>query len=198
MSRIRSLRLDENSTICPVQKAGKLLFFGDSITQGYIANLPENAFVTCVGSALNLDVINKGIGGEKYHPILAKIPDVEGPENIVVAYGANDWNAESSAAFENESLQFCKNLRVCYPTARIIILAPIWDGNRYLERAEWPFRNMASYLSTLTDKIENLYFIDCFDFVPHDLKYYVDGIHPTDEGHKMYARNLVRELQKII
>lgn len=198
VSRIRSLRLDENSTICPVQKAGKLLFFGDSITQGYIANLPENAFVTCVGSALNLDVINKGIGGEKYHPILAKIPDVEGPENIVVAYGANDWNAESSAAFENESLQFCKNLRVCYPTARIIILAPIWDGNRYLERAEWPFRNMASYLSTLTYKIENLYFIDCFDFVPHDLKYYVDGIHPTDEGHKMYARNLVRELQKII
>ena len=43
----------------------KILFLGDSITEGVGASACENNYVSCVGEMLNCEVVNYGVGGTR-------------------------------------------------------------------------------------------------------------------------------------
>ena len=43
----------------------KILFLGDSITEGVGASAYENNYVSCVGEMLNCEVVNYGVGGTR-------------------------------------------------------------------------------------------------------------------------------------
>jgi hypothetical protein len=139
-SRISSLELDDGAKVIPVVKKRKMLIFGDSITQGYTTWLPENSYASRVARWLDADAINKGIGGEKYWPELAKLPDDGQPDLILIAYGANDWNEKTEEEFAANASAFSLSLRKTYPKAKIIALSPIWMSTREAKQHErWPF-----------------------------------------------------------
>lgn len=199
-SRIASLELDDCATVIPVFKKRKMLIFGDSITQGYTTWLPENSYASRITRWLDADGRNKAIGGECYWPELAEIPEDIQPDLILIAYGANDWNAKTDAEFASSSKEFCISLRKNYPATKIVVLTPIWTATREEKQKErWPFENLVQHLCALSSTVENLLVIPGTDFMPWDTACFAeDRVHPNDIGFAHYAQNLKKKLTNII
>ncbi len=197
-SRIRELRLASGSSFLPVKKAFTLILYGDSITQGYDALYPENSYAAIVTSCLDANGINKAIGGEMFCPELATLPDDQAPDLITVAYGTNDWSHESWEFFRDNSRGFYHALRKSYPDTPIIVLSPIWRADTQREIQQYPFRDLAKHLATVAEEIGNAFFLDCFDYVPHDPNLFSDlYLHPNDDGFRYYGEALCAAIRKI-
>ncbi len=68
---VSSFELDDGASVEAIKKSGNALVFGDSITQGYDASIPSRAYAANLEAVLNVNVINKAIGGEFFWPELA-------------------------------------------------------------------------------------------------------------------------------
>lgn len=195
-SRIRALELDDGASFVPVKKPGKVLIYGDSITQGYDAAVPENAYASCLAEYLDMDCINKAIGGEVFRPGLSEWGDDFQPDLITVAYGTNDWPRRPVAEIEENARQFLNNLRSHYPQTKIVLLAPVWRKISDEVRHGTTFDAIAAMLNSLAAEMDNAVCIDCFSFVPHDLALYSpDGVHPNDAGFAHYTQGLLAALK---
>ena len=196
-SAIRSLQIDDGATALPVHKRQKMLIFGDSITQGYDAYYPENAYAEKLVEYLHASAINKAIGGIKYYPPLAQLPDALVPDSILVSYGGNDFHGGDKAVFEQDSLLFCQSLRARYPDARIIVLMPLCTGAREKNEPHWYFKELQDHLRSLSDKVENLIVIESSDFLPNDPSlFHADRVHPLDEGHDRHFHGIKAVLEQ--
>ena len=69
----------------------KIVFFGDSITQGFCASRIDRTFPFLVGELLDYEVINLGIAGIGLNPGSAKVLGGIPMDRMVVEIGANDW-----------------------------------------------------------------------------------------------------------
>ncbi len=196
-SKLVSLELDDGAFVSPVTKNLKMLMFGDSITQGYDASKPENAYAVKLVEYLNADARNKGIGGECFCAELAHLKEDIRPDVITVAYGTNDWGKRTKEEFERECKGFFTNLRKNYPYARIFAFAPIWRADINEEKTIGePLGYISQYINSVAKELENITVIDCADFVPHSLEYYqTDGLHPIDAGFASYVENLWNTMQ---
>ena len=191
-SKIMALELDENAKVIPVVKDCKMLMFGDSITQGYDAMKPENAYAVQIATRLNAEAINKGIGGERFRPALTLLKDNIEPDLITVAYGTNDWAHSTKEEFELACKEFYTNLRHSYPNVKIHAMAPIWRSSLHDKKPiGLPLSYIAEYVREVAKEVPDMTVIDCFDFIPHELEnFQTDGLHPIDAGFEHYAKNL--------
>ena len=87
------LELDDDAAFEPVQRAGRGMVFGDSITQGYTTLMPSLSYANTLGRDLDAEIINQGAGGFYFDestldPALADYA----PEFLVIAYGTNDFS----------------------------------------------------------------------------------------------------------
>lgn len=196
-SKLVSLELDNGAYVSPITKDFTMLMFGDSITQGYDALRPENAYAVKLAEYLNADARNKGIGGECFRAEMALLKENIKPDMITVAYGTNDWAKKSKEEFERECKGFYMNLRKNYPCARIFALTPIWRADINEEKTICePFGYISQYIKSVAEELENITVIECADFVPHSLEYYqTDGLHPIDAGFLCYVENLWKTLK---
>ncbi len=191
-SRIVSLSLDDGSAVVPVSKNCQMLIFGDSITQGYDASKPEKSYASILAELLDVDAINKGIGGEKFFPELATLADDFDPEFITVAYGTNDWSKRDQEELDEKCTAFYRNLSQTYPRAKIFAIAPIWRPDIADKNKDYPLSHVAEYLNELSLDIPNMTVIDAIHFIPHDVRYFSDNVHPNDSGFAHYAENLLK------
>lgn len=197
-SRIRRLELSDGAAFQPVKKSRKVLIYGDSITHGYDATVPERSYASQLADYLDGDCINKAIGGEVFRPALSEFPDPIQPELITVAYGTNDWPRRPVEELGENARAFLAGLRKAYPNAKIVVFAPIWRRISNELRFDKPFGVIAECLKEIVAEMDNASFIDCFDFVPHDLDYYAaDGTHPNDRGFACYAEGVIRALKEL-
>ncbi len=93
------LELDDDAAFEPVQRAGRGMVFGDSITQGYTTLMPSLSYANTLGRDLDAEIINQGAGGFYFDestldPALADYA----PEFLVIAYGTNDFSRNSDPA----------------------------------------------------------------------------------------------------
>ena len=191
-SNLVALELDEGAKVVPVTKERQILMFGDSITQGYDAMQPENAYAIQIATRLNAEARNKGIGGERFRAQTALLKDDMEPELITVAYGTNDWANSTKEEFEAACSGFYTNLRNTYPNAKIIALAPVWRSSiNDKKQIGVPLSYIVEYIKGVSENISDMTVIDCIDFIPHELgNYQTDGLHPIDAGFEHYAKNL--------
>jgi len=191
-SRLVALKLDDTAKVIPVSKKCKVLMFGDSITQGYDAMLPENTYATKITNRLDAQAINKGIAGEQFFSDLASLKDDFKPDLITVAYGTNDWRHSTKEKFQKECKSFFENLRETYPKTKIIAISPLWrtDIDEKQEFGE-PLSFICDYIKSVSKSISDMAVIEGIDLVPHiEDCYQTDGLHPIDKGYKYYADNL--------
>jgi len=191
-SKLVALELDKNAKVISVEKSCRMLMFGDSITQGYDAMKPENAYAVQIATRLNAEAINKGIGGETFRPALALLKDDFKPDLITVAYGTNDWSHSTKEEFEAACKEFYMNLRRSYPKAKIFALAPVWRSSINDKKPIGePLSYIAAYIKEVAKEVSDMTVIDCIDFIPHELEnFQTDGLHPIDAGFEHYAKNL--------
>ncbi len=194
------ISLDDGAFISPIKRKNTGLIFGDSITQGYDNAHVSKHYSISVSKLLDVDFINKAIGGEKFNPLLAKTKDNIQPDYIVVAYGTNDWGQCSPPEeFCDNCKEFYYTLRKNYPDSKIIALSPLWRKEIITEKKSFDFDFIEKTIFNVVSELDNVVFISGFDLVPHEEKNFADfRLHPNDLGFSFFADNLCKKIQDSI
>ena len=196
---IEELSVDDNSFVEALKPKKKLIAYGDSITHGYDALRPSNRYVARLADMLDAEEFNKGIGGERFFPELAKFKDSIRPDYITVAYGTNDWNYTDGNNFKDKCRAFYANLSHNYPDSKIFAITPIWRKDMHEQRIFGDFMKVEEYIRNAVADIGNITVISGFDLVPKEEKYFGDlRLHPNDDGFEHYADNLYKEIEALI
>jgi acyl-CoA thioesterase-1 len=179
-----------------------VLFFGDSITAGYGLD-PEDAFPAIIQQkidslGLSYKVTNAGLSGETSAGGLRRVDWVlqQHADIFVLELGGNDGLRGIDPASTKENLQgIINNVNQRYPDAKIILTgmeAPPNMGQSYIEKFK-------SIFSELADENDVIYLPFILEGVAGDPKLNLpDGIHPTEEGHKILARNVWEVLEPVL
>jgi len=179
-----------------------ILFFGDSITAGYGLD-EDDAFPALIQQkidslGLNYNVVNAGLSGETSAGGLRRIDWVlQQPVDIfVLELGGNDGLRGIEPASTKENLQgIIDKVEDKYPESVIVLTgmqAPPNMGQDYTESFHQIFHDLAD-----TNDILFLPFI--LEGVAGDPDLNLpDGIHPTEEGHKILAENVWDILQPVL
>ncbi len=186
--QIRKFEIDADYET--MTKKEKVLWLGDSITQGFGPLRSGHTYVSVANRLLNYDIINQGIGGYVYDSsILVKMGDYQ-PDKIIIAMGTNQFGTESMKAIE----QYYERLRELYGNIPVLTVLPLWRGD--VENGEPTLIAFCDKLRAICEKYENITIVDGFSLVPHLEEYFLDKLHPNCLGSEVYGRNLVLEIQK--
>lgn len=184
------------------QDKRSILFFGDSITAGYGLD-EEQAFPAVISekieaTGLAYRVVNSGSSGETSAGGLRRIDWVlQQPVDIfVLGLGGNDGLRGIDPEHTKENLQgIMDKVRERYPDVRILLTgmeAPPNMGETYTAQ----FREIFSELEQEND-VEFMPFLLGDVAGDADLNL-PDGIHPTEEGHRMIAEDVWTYLQPML
>lgn len=197
-AQIKDFMIDDDAYIEKVEKELKIMFFGDSITQGYISEYPSLTYANLLGNRFNAEIINQAIGGEFFDSNhLNHIPSFE-PDLIVVAYGTNDWNGEKDIL--SNAKEYFDRLTSLYPKAKIVDILPIWRTDIYTknESKKYTFNTARNYIKSVCENYKNVTVFDGIDYVPHFQSFYFDHVHPNELGFSYYANALEHALRNLI
>jgi len=202
-------------------------FLGDSITEGHGTTDPEKAFHQIIKEKYGLEfAYNYGIGGTRiarqlvptrdrtkhdlYFELRAEIMD-RNADAVVVFGGTNDYGHGDAPFGETESediYTFCGavnsligKLEREFPKAEIIFMTPLHRLNE-TQPTQPDGKILEDYVNAIREicKKRNIPVIDLFEINPldpRDAELVPDGLHPSDEGHKIMAEVIAEELLKI-
>ncbi len=179
-----------NDTYKIVEKKEKVLWLGDSITQGYGPLRSAHTYVSVANRLLNYEILNQGIGGYIYDKtVLEKLPGFS-PDKIIISMGTNQYGCETMEAVE----EYYERLKEVYGDTPVLCITPIWRGDS--PEGLPILLRFCDNLKKICEKYTNVTIVDGFRLVPHLSEYFIDNLHPNALGSEIYGRNLVREIEK--
>jgi len=195
-SVLQELRLDRKSFIEPIRRNKKLLAYGDSITQGFIAQHPSKRYVASLADALDAEEYNKAVGGEVFCPWLLEQKEEIVPDYISVAYGTNHWLSSSPKELRENCESFFEKLVEKYPTTQIFAITPIWRKDCTEITQFQNFEEIGKIITDVASKYEHVSCISGRNFLPEDETLYTDlYLHPNDEGFVRFSENLLKNIK---
>lgn len=180
-----------NDEFTPAVKGQKVLWLGDSITQGYGPLRSACTYVSVANRLLNYDIINQGIGGYIYDPKVLLRMEGYMPEKIIVALGTNQYGTESMDSIE----EYYETITKLYPGIPILAITPLWRGDN-MEGVPTLIK-FCENLKTIIRKYKDVTLVEGWKLVPHLPEYFHDNLHPNQFGTEVYAENLVREIERL-
>ena len=185
---LRNFEIDAD--VFPVKKGEKVLWMGDSITQGFGPLRSAHTYVSAANRLLNYDIINQGIGGYVYDKqVLEKMEGYE-PDKIIISMGTNQYGTESMKDIE----EYYERLTEVYGDRPVLCITPIWRGD-----SPDGVEVLAKFCQKLTEicgKYSNITVVEGFRLVPHSSEYFLDDLHPNTLGSEIYGRNLVLAIRE--
>ena len=187
---IRNFTIDGDVT--PAKKNEKVLWLGDSITQGYGPLRSAQTYVSVANRLLNYDIINQGIGGYVYDKkSLLKMPGYT-PDKIIVALGTNQFGCETMQDVE----EYWETLIGLYGTEiPVLCITPLWRGD--VPDGFPTLSRFCENVKKIAGRYPNVKIVDGFILVPHLPEYFLDNLHPNCLGTEVYGRNLVEAIRKL-
>ena len=188
---IRGLTAD--APLEPIGNRKKVLWMGDSITQGYGPLRSAYNYVNVANRILDWDVINQGIGGYIYDK--GSVMPMEGytPDLIMVALGTNQYMSGDLRPVR----EFYERLREVYDSSiPAIVISPVWINDFEHNGQKEDFIRFCEGIKCIAAGTPNTRVIDGFELVPHGSEYYIDDLHPNLEGAKTYGKKLGEILWK--
>ena len=174
------------------EKNEKVLWLGDSITQGFGPLRSAQTYVSVANRLLNYDIINQGIGGYVYDKKSLMKMDGYHPDKIIVALGTNQYESETMVDVE----EYYETLIGIYGNEiPILCISPIWRGDG-LEKFDI-FKRFCDNIKKIAGSYKNVTVVDGFTLVPNLSEYYLDNLHPNGLGTENYGRNLVEAIHKV-
>ncbi len=196
---LKEVNLSDGALVEPMSQREKLFCFGDSITHGHDSTRNYRHYTAQLADALDLDLYNKGIGGEVFKPELAKAREPYDPKIVTVAYGTNDWSKSAPDVFARDCREFYKTVSELYPKAKIFGITPPWNKNFDNTSKPMTFKEIAEKIENLTADLSNVTIIRGDHLIPHDEKLYGDlFVHPSNDGFDHYFKNLLAEIKKYL
>ena len=184
------------SVLEPVVRKRTMICYGDSITQGYDARFPSLAYSNQRADALQAEMFNKAIGGDRFNPALAANGEAIRPDLITVAYGTNDWSHDSREKFQANGAAFFRNLTKVYPDVPVFAVQPIWRTQCETRISEvGSFPEMYEMIRGMTAEYPQIRLVNGLGLVPHlSVCFSPDILHPNDFGFQFMGRNLLKEI----
>jgi acyl-CoA thioesterase-1 len=189
----------------PVATDGRVrvLFVGTSLTAGLGLD-PADAYPAVIqaladSNAFRIQVINAGLSGETSAGALRRVDWLlrdGAPEVVVIESGANDGlRGLLPDSTQANLVGIIRKVRAANPQARIVLAqmeAPPNLGPQYTRR----FHDL--FLTVAADEAVTLvpFFLDGVAGVPAMNQ--PDGIHPTEAGARLAARNMWRTLAPVL
>ena len=192
---LRCLELDDGAYVRPCKYDRKLLFIGDSITQGWDSDYDSLSYAYRTGMYYNANFVVQGIGGAYFlEASYDAIP--YDPDTVIVAYGTNDWgHFQTLEELLREANGFLKALSKQFAGKRLFAITPIWRADWETDRPMGSFAQLqAAVCSAAT--ANGFTVIDGQPMVPHLREFFSDGyLHPNATGFGCYAQNLIKALE---
>ncbi len=173
-------------------KGDKVLWLGDSITQGFGPLRSGQTYVSVANRLLGYDILNQGIGGYVYDK--KSLMPMEGyhPDKIIVALGTNQFGCDSMKDVE----EYYETLMGIYGNSiPVLCISPLWRGDHPEEMQT--LERFCENVKRIAGGYPNVTVVDGFRLVPHLPEYFLDNLHPNCLGAEVYGRNLVEEIRKI-
>ena len=175
----------------------KMLFIGDSITQGWDSKYDSLSYAWRTTRHFNAETVNQGIGGAYFHEDCFD-PLPFSPDAVIVAYGTNDFGHYHT--YDEMRAHVSAHLKLIadeYKNAKIFVLSPIWRDKRDGKKMG-TFENCRQIVIEEAEKL-GLIHIDGLTLVPPSPEFFADEyLHPNDAGFGIYADNLTKALRKYI
>lgn len=175
----------------PAKKNEKVLWLGDSITQGYGPQRSAMTYVSVANRLLNYDIINQGIGGYIYDKSSLMKMDGYRPDKIIVALGTNQFGCETMKDVE----EYYETLTGLYGETPVLCVTPLWRGD--VPDGFPTLKRFCENVKKIAGKYPNIKIVDGFTLVPHLPEYFLDNLHPNTLGTETYGRNLVEAIRKL-
>lgn len=188
---IVEIELVDATYVTPVREEKTVLFYGDSITQGYDALHPSDSCAMRLAEALRAEVINKALGGAVFDPELVKIPCAVKPDYIVVAYGTNDWNSVDLDSLRSNAEGVLSGLERNYSDRQVVVITPLWRSDWRETKKCGEFFNVEKTIAEVFENRENITIVPGFDLIPHKEELFGDlWLHPNRKGFAYYCDNI--------
>lgn len=192
--KLKSIELDDGAYVRRHSFDKRILFMGDSITQGWESGFDSLSFANKVSRYFNAESVIQGVGGACFYPeFLEPLPmDFDW---VVVGYGTNDFAfREDFDEFYSYMSEYMKKLSRIYGDKKVFVISPIW---RVLTENESPER-FEKYRSVIAEEAQKYGFvhIDGAYLVPPISDFYTDGVHPNCVGFSLYAENLINIMKE--
>ena len=187
---VKNFEIDGDYT--PAKKGTKVLWLGDSITQGFGPLRSSQTYVCVANRVLNYDIINQGIGGYVYDK--KSLLKMEGykPEKLIVALGTNQYGCETMKDIEEYYPRLFELYGKDIPT---LVITPLWRGDNM--DGIPTLVKFCDKLKEILAKYPNIKVVDGFKLVPHLPEYFLDNLHPNGLGTEVYGRNLVEKIREL-
>ena len=188
----------------------KIVCIGDSLTYGY-GVYKEKCWVDILRKSLSIRVLNRGINGDSSSGMLSRsFRDVveNKPDAVIIMGGSNDFLAGYDLARVQE------NIIELIKEAEQFEIKPIIGIQTAIEEKlamkKWSFdidynginEKIRAYRNWITKYCEekNIVYIDFFKALDEKLQVmsedeiYIDGLHPTEFGHKVMGNCAIEVL----
>ena len=187
---IRDFRID--GAYSPARKREKVLWLGDSITQGFGPLRSGQTYVSVANRILNYDILNQGIGGYVYDRKSLMKMDGYTPDRIIVALGTNQFGSKTMTDVEEyyEALTGLYGDRI-----PVLCISPLWRGD--LPDAIPVLVRFCENVKAIAGRYPNVTVVDGFTLVPHLPEYFLDNLHPNALGAETYGRNLADAIRRL-
>ncbi len=187
---IKNFAID--AKIVPAVKGEKVLWLGDSITQGYGPLRSSSTYVSVANRVLNYDIINQGIGGYVYDKNSLMKMEGYNPDKIIVALGTNQYGDGDMSVVE----EYYETLIGIYgKEIPILCITPLWRGDSVDGLPV--LMDFCEKVRNIAGQHKNVKIVDGMKMIPHFPEYFLDNLHPNCLGCEIYGRNLVDEIKRI-
>ncbi len=183
-------------------KTQTILFFGNSLTAGYGLD-PAQAFPSLIQKRIDslqlpYTVVNAGLSGETSAGGKARIGWVlrQPADVFVLELGANDGLRGIELTSTRANLQaIIDTVKAHNPATRLVIagmqmppnLGPKYTSDFRNLYPELATKNQATLIPFLLDRVAGISSLN-----------QADGIHPTEEGHRLVAENVWKVLEPVL
>lgn len=199
IGRLESVEIEDGATLEPHQYDRKILFIGDSITQGWESTYDSASYANQVSRFFNAESVIQGIGGAFAHDTIFDLDIEFDPDIVVIAYGTNDWKYyETVEAGADQYNRFLDLVVKRYGDKKLFGISPIWRGDKEDEPVMGSFESCCDYVKEGIKK-HDMILIDGASLVPHLKEFFIeDALHPSVSGFGYYALNLASQMQKYL
>lgn len=189
---LRSLEVEEAQPIQP--PSGRYLALGDSITQGVFSTAPSSAYTAVLSRSLNLDLLNRGVGGHIFE--VESLDDSIGrPELVTVAYGTNDWaQCVPRDVFRNRVSSYLERLEAIVEGAECHVITPLWREEEARPNESGDSLDLFRDIIAEVCDEQGIKCIDGSGLIPHSADFFADHVHPNDEGFREMAKGLLARI----
>ena len=174
----------------------KIICFGDSNTYGYDPRSyiggrygPENRWVDLLAQKTGWTVINEGMNGREIPRCIPALP--EDTDLLIVMLGVNDLLQGNCVEAVVHRMR-CFMSTIAGPKLVLIVPPP-------MERGEWVTEDSmieaSKELSEAYLKLAHDLGVSCVDARHWNIPMTYDGVHFTEEGHRMFAEKLFLQIK---